>query len=160
MATGTFIINWTLQRGQCQVLTSPEHVSPELPSSPAIYTKDGSESRCNIDIHVPQDHQAVLISTAKACEMHRICEGQRQEYQGSCRAARYGTGMWQLTLPAQVSTWHSARACILSLACYIRGLSTEGQCLQTNPFYLSICWSRQRPGLCGLLCAPWRHQSS
>ena len=108
MNTGTFSINWTLQEGQCQLLTSPQDGSLELPSSPGIYSKDESDNRCMLDIHVPQDHQAVLISNAKACEVHEICEGQRQEYQGSCRATQYGTGMWQLTMSAQVSTWHPA----------------------------------------------------
>ena len=108
MNTGTFSINWTLQEGQCQLLTSPQDGSLELPSSPGIYSKDESDNRCMLDIHVPQDHQAVLISNAKACEVHEICEGQRQEYQGLCRATQYGTGMWQLTMSAQVSTWHPA----------------------------------------------------
>ena len=110
MDVETFAINWTLQDGRCQVLTSVDNRSPELPRSPGVYRNYGSDSRCNIDVHVPSDHQAVLISTAKACEVHRIFERQWMEYQGSCRAVQHGSGMWQLTLPAQVSTWQEACA--------------------------------------------------
>ena len=108
MDIATFSVNWTLQEGQCQVLTFPEDEILELPSAPGIYRKNESDRRCMIDIHVPRDHQAVLISSAKACEVHKVCEGQRQEYQGVCRATQCSTGIWQLTVSAQVSTWHPA----------------------------------------------------
>lgn len=104
MASRNIEFNWMLVEEKCTVLQKVHGPGVPAETSPAIYRREDGDKRCTVNMIIQHGMHAMILSSAKSCEIYSIDEHGRQEYQGFCRGMLDADKRWRLRVAPKVST--------------------------------------------------------